>query len=321
MSSDDNIVISPYSIYTSLSSILLAARGKTKYELGRVLHQQSLTALEMSQLLKESSKEKGVRELLKISNLLVINNNTETRSAHIRKNIKKLPFMDVHKWNLAADPLGFEDKINRKVEYRTKGNIKNILPPGTINEQTSAIFVNAIYFKAKWMSPFPKTNTIDKDFFTSNDEVYNVKFLYDEDYFQYGSIPNLNATAVDLKYVDSDFSMVIVLPNRKDGLRDLLNEISKNYTHLMNFPKLLDKKKIEIFIPKFKVEYEIDLEKPLTKLGAETLFTNEADLSNIFSNNKSNIRISKAVHKAVISVDEEGTEASASTCEFLYNFK
>ena len=68
----------------------------------------------------------------------------------------------------------------------------------------------------------------------------------------------------------------------------------------------------EIYLPRFKVEFEADLADPLTSLGVTSIFdSTKADLTGIIDS--SNVAVSKVIHKAVVEVNEEGTEAAAAT--------
>ncbi|XP_007933727.1 plasminogen activator inhibitor 2 [Orycteropus afer afer] len=47
-------------------------------------------------------------------------------------------------------------KINSWVNTQTKGKIPNLLPEGSVDEETRMVLVNAVYFKGKWKTPFQK---------------------------------------------------------------------------------------------------------------------------------------------------------------------
>jgi serpin B len=89
-------------------------------------------------------------------------------------------------------------------------------------------------------------------------------------------------------------------------IKNLKNELEK-------FDKTASKKEIHtVAIPKFKFETDvIDLSPYLKKAGLKTSFTDKANFAGITG--KPDLFISKVVHKAVIEVNEEGTEAAAAT--------
>ena len=62
---------------------------------------------------------------------------------------------------------------------------------------------------------------------------------------------------------------------------------------------------------KFKFEFSITLNEVLQQMGMRDAFDAKADFSNMTGTK--DLRISSVIHKAVIEVDEEGTEAAAAT--------
>ncbi|MGH0151592.1 UNVERIFIED_CONTAM: hypothetical protein FKN15_031749 [Acipenser sinensis] len=68
---------------------------------------------------------------------------------------------------------------------------------------------------------------------------------------------------------------------------------------------------MEVYFPKFKLEQSYEMKKILPALGITDLFNYQADLSGI--NTETGLKVSQVIHKAVIEVDEKGTEASSAT--------
>jgi serine protease inhibitor len=68
--------------------------------------------------------------------------------------------------------------------------------------------------------------------------------------------------------------------------------------------------KVELAVPKFRVESGTSLAGPLGALGVTTPFTDDADFSGISA---APLRIDRAEHKAVLDVDERGLEGAAAT--------
>ncbi|KAL5287309.1 SERPINI1.2 family protein [Megaselia abdita] len=307
---NDNLVFSPYSIQSCLALAYMGAGGETASELSKSLRFGSMTKDEVANSFRKVLEGNGIGNLMKIANKIFLNKGYE-----VSDNFAKLSRKS---FDSGAENMDFakstesEKKINDWVEKETNGKIKNLLSPGTIDGDTSALLVNAIYFKGEWESPFPHMNTRKMEFYSTPGKPAQADFMYDEDYFTYGAVEDLDATAVEMKYKNGDFSMVIVLPNDKDGLSRLASKVQNNY-NLMKVSEKLSSNKIDIYIPKFEMEYELDLNQPLSKMGIKTMFTNQADFHELFKGSAPPVKISKAFHKAVIKVDEAGSEAAAAT--------
>lgn len=127
---------------------------------------------------------------------------------------------------------------------------------------------------------------------------------------------NLNCSALMLPFSINDgqeFSMVLLLPNKRDGLNDL--QASLNSTVLNEIYRTLSDQQVQVEIPKFTFEGSHDAKQVLIKMGLESVFT-EANLHRMFGKiNSANKKtaVDKVVHKAKISVDETGAEAAAAS--------
>ena len=64
-------------------------------------------------------------------------------------------------------------------------------------------------------------------------------------------------------------------------------------------------------MPKFSISTDYNLEEVLPELGIKKVFSQQADLSRITGTK--DLYVSQVVHKAVLDVDETGTEATAAT--------
>jgi serpin B len=109
---------------------------------------------------------------------------------------------------------------------------------------------------------------------------------------------------------DERLSMLVLLPDAVDGLRDLEKKLTlqtwQDWTHGLNG------RGVYLFLPKFRTTTEVRLDASLKALGIKGLFTaGEADLSGM--NGRRDLFLAAALHKAFLNVDEEGVEAAAAT--------
>ena len=73
-------------------------------------------------------------------------------------------------------------------------------------------------------------------------------------------------------------------------------------------------REVTVFIPKFKMEANLDLKPPLEKMGVKEVFKRgAADLTGLTKKSEEKLYVSDVIQKCVIKVNEEGSEASAAT--------
>ena len=111
----------------------------------------------------------------------------------------------------------------------------------------------------------------------------------------------------------TQFSLCIFLPDAHDGLLNLVDMIASQpgFLHEHLPQKMIDVNKFQL--PKFKLSFESNIVTILEKLGLQLSFSDQANLSDMVEPTKSGLSmvVRKVMHKAVIEVKEEGTEAAA----------
>lgn len=77
-------------------------------------------------------------------------------------------------------------------------------------------------------------------------------------------------------------------------------------------PENVTKEKIQVFLPRLKLEESYDLESFLRSLGMTDAFDEaKADFSGMST--QKNVPVTKVAHKCFVEVNEEGTEAAGAT--------
>ncbi|CAL7939940.1 unnamed protein product [Xylocopa violacea] len=299
-----NIVSSPLSVHMILSHLSHGAESITLAELTKSLCHYN----------KDSVKE-GYKSLitllnnlddieLHIANTMYIQNKFELLAEFLilgkevyQSEISKVDFK--HSSDTAA-------KINTWIKDKTNNKILDLVSPGDFDESTKLVLINAIYFNGSWLHAFDAKKTKNRIFHVTKDQTKVVPTMFIKSKYSCGKIPHLQAKFIEIPYMNTDIVMTVILPNEVDGLLNLQNNFS--WEVLANASR--SNSDVELYFPKFKIEFKMDLGNILHKLGLSTIFKADANFSRI-----SNIPllVSKVLHKAVIEVTEEGTEAAAAT--------
>lgn len=211
---------------------------------------------ELSRLLQSSVGQ----STLSIANQIYVQQNYS-----LNKNFLEVA---VQKFSSGIDSVNFANRIetakiiNNFVKEKTHDKIKDLINPDVLDPNILVVLINAIYFKGNWQYTFKKTFTKKDDFYISETEKVSVDFMRIKSNFEYVYSYELDASALSMNYANSNFSFVIVLPESRTGLSameaKLKNFDIKMITYSFEKPEL-----VRVTLPKFKIEYEIDLKDGL----------------------------------------------------------
>jgi len=310
-----NLVVSPYSITEALAMTWGGARGETEAQMAEALSfllaQNELHAAFNNldaELAKRGEGAKGKDDegfRLKVVNAIWGQKDFKFTAA----------YLDLLAQNYGAglrvlDFIKNAEKsreiINDWVAVQTEDKIKDLLPEGSIDSLTRLVLTNAIYFNAAWLHQFKKDNTVDGKFTLLDGSRVDVRMMRQTEGHNYTE--GQNYKAVELMYDGRELSMVIILPG-EGQFRDFENGLDSNT--VAGIIKDLKRGEVNLTMPKFKLESEFGLNDTLSLLGMPVAFSDQADFSGM--DGARDLRITDVVHKAYVSVDENGTEAAAAT--------
>uniref|UniRef100_A0A7N9CC35 Serpin B6 n=1 Tax=Macaca fascicularis TaxID=9541 RepID=A0A7N9CC35_MACFA len=205
--------------------------------------------------------------------------------------------------------------INSWVAEKTEGKIAELLSPGSVDPLTRLVLVNAVYFKGNWNEQFDKENTEERRFKVSKNEEKPVQMMFMQSTFKKTYIGEIFTQILVLPYVGKELNMIIMLPDETTDLRTVEKELT--YEKFVEWTRLdmMDEEKVEVSLPRFKLEESYDMESVLCSLGMTDAFElGKADFSGM---SKADLCLSKVVHKSFVEVNEEGTEAAAATAAIM----
>ncbi|KFD62836.1 hypothetical protein M514_24957 [Trichuris suis] len=308
---NQSFFISPFSILVALGMTYVGSSGNTKSQMKSKLFESSLGDDQINSLMSSAMKSLNYSNMNAGYELYLANRLFGQSELHIlpefRKCIQEQYSADIELLNFKKSEEACKH-INGWVEEKTKGKIKDLIPKEAINPLTRLVLTNAIYFKADWKTPFKVALTKKGNFFVKQGEEKEVEMMQMEKQFQYAETDEYQILGIP--YVIDKLLMYFVLPKERFGLKDMMAKL--------NAKKLLDlfdstiERQVEVHIPKFKLEYELQLKAVLQRLGLTDMFSSElADFSKITGGR--DLYVSEAFHKAFIEVNEKGSEAAAAT--------
>lgn len=299
-----NVFISPASVAIALDMTYNGANGSTQRAMAKALELQGLSLQEINSsnaALKQLLENSDPEIQLNIANSLWANQEVKFNADFIKKN---QDFYQAKVTNLNFQDPNSVSKINNWVSESTRGRINKIIE--RIEPDQVLFLLNAIYFKGKWTNEFDKQQTVQQPFYLTSGTQKQHPMMSQKGKYKY--YENEQFQAASLPYgKDGKFSFYVFLPKKNSNLKSFYENLNAE-----NWEKWISQFSLReglIRLPRFKMDYEITLNTALEALGIGEAFTNQAD----FSQMGQNFQISEVKHKTFVEVNEEGTEAAATT--------
>ncbi|MGB3342047.1 MAG: serpin family protein [bacterium] len=309
-SKDLNTFYSPYSILTALTMTYEGARGQTAEEMQSVLHIPEIPDARrpnFASIYNEINKKDKAYKLSTANALWAqkdycfLEEYTNSVEKYYGGKVTNLDFTGASEKSRQA--------INKWVEDQTNNKIKDLIPKGLLNADTRLVLTNAIYFKGTWVKQFDEKDTKEDDFRMSTGNTVKVPMMRltgNDAKFNYAETDEIQI--LEMPYSGEEISMLIILPKEND-----LASIEKSITleKLSEWKNILNERRVDIFIPKFKFETKYFMAKALSDMGMDAAFGSTADFSGM--DGTRDLFMQNVIHQAFVEVNEEGTEAAAAT--------
>ena len=302
---ETNPVLSPVSAYLALGMAGTGAKGATLSEFQQVLG----TDLDcIPHCLMTTLPRDGEGMQLSLANSAWVDDDFEAEKDYLVE-IDSFYFSDVYRADLSTTQT-MQD-MNAWINNNTNGLIPVLLAEPLSKETRLALF-NTIYFKGEWDVEFEEKDTKEREFYNEDGstEQVDMMHLYGEN-LQY--VNNGDAVGVVLPYKDENIVFVALMPEGNQTVREMYENLE--WADICEILKQEKRTLCNLQLPKFEEEYERKLNGSLQAMGLEKAFDEvQADLSGMGkSKDGYNIFINLVYQKAVVIVDEKGTEAAAVT--------
>jgi len=303
---NSNVFISPLSASMALGMTANGAAGTTYDEMRAALRLGSATREEVNA---------GYKSLIEL--LTALDRTTTFQIANSIWYKQNYPFhasfLDESKtyFDARVEALDFASPsavttINSWVSEQTNDRIPQILE--VIRKDEVMFLINAIYFKGTWQKQFDKAKTQPAQFRAADGTTESVSMMWRAEGVDH--VATSEYSAVDLPYGNTAFTMTVVMPNNTDI--DTFAE-SLDQSKWNALVSGLKTSSLEVYLPKFRIEWERLLNDDLGELGMRLPFSpGDADFTRM-SPAGLDLFITRVLQKTFVEVDEAGTEAAAAT--------
>lgn len=301
----DNIVVSPYSAWSSLSLMCRGAKGETLKELIAVLRHP-----------------KGKYQQIK-KGLDIVENEFDIDSTDVDIKSRNFIFTDLKVSSVFENSLTptcntyvistrFQDPnahqmINEQFSEATDGHLNKIVYQNDLLD-SQIILANAMYFKTAWTHPFNSIFTMKQPFYDhKNSQIGTIDMMVQKGRFKYASIDSFQADVIEMQIGDKNrMCMIILMPYLNIELQSIYNNFLK--TSIGEIFGALEKSKnheheVEVQFPKFTTTTDFVMNEILNDMGIYDIFDPKyADLSGLISSK--NVSLSRVIHLAKMEVTE-----------------
>lgn len=301
-----NIFISPLSISAALTMAYEGAATTTKDAMAKTLGYTDLTDKTVNarwQKLIRHLNQTNAKVDINVENSIWIRKGEVINKSFITAN-KNIFNASVHSVDFSKDTAAAQ--INQWISDATKKKIEKMVSP-PIPKDAIMYLINAVYFKGDWTTKFDIKDSIKTEFHSEDGSIDEAMMMKKNATFEYGQGDDFKA--VRLPYGNGKLAMYCILPDAAIDINDFIADLDSGKWKTVK-KSLSETENLQLQIPRFKMEYGIkNLNKSLTALGMGKAFSDTADFSGI----RNDTKISRVLHKAVIEVNETGSEAAAAT--------
>lgn len=322
-----NLVFSPFGAANVLDMVYLGAKGATAEELANVLHLSELSTVDLPSapaLVQSVLERRLFTSQYKMPNAPIVElpggfQFEDTDALWVAKGERLKPDYqariksafngDLLSADFANAP-GAAAQINNWVSSKTHGRITDLISAAAINPRMRIMLTDVVYFKAGWATDFDVSESKSGMFHVAPGHDVKVRMMHATG--KYMITRGDGMKMLQIPYLYDDASLLIILPDKPDGLSSVEAELSSQ--ELNFWLEYAQQFNVTMSIPAFTTGSTLDLSPNLQALGMKRAFApSQADLGLIADAGSSPIYVGNVVQKAFIDVQEKGTEAAAAT--------
>ena len=314
-----NLVLSPASLASGLGMAYLGARGVTARAMARVLHLPTAGGATGSNTLEAGlqARSAALRDLdgpgvtLEASDQVWADPTLGTRQSYLNA-VATGYDAGVAQAPLLSHPDQAAQEINHAISVATRGQIPQLLPPGSLSG-IGWVLTDALDMQAAWATPFQASQTSPGSFTTAAGQQVTVQFMNGG---QYRTVSAAGWTAVRLPYRGAKLAMIALLPpaGATGCVLPAAPALGAMAARLAAGPAETAApagvRTWGVALPRVNLGVQGNMEGLLSELGLGVAFTASADFTGL---SPQACCIGLVRQAATLQVGEQGTVASAAT--------
>lgn len=303
----DNVLISPFSVIMDFGMLENGAKGETLDELEKYLN-GGMPLSELNKLMEtmRTSMMENKDVNWNVANAIWLN---KTFTSGLNKDYQRL-VKDIYNSDVNLVPYSNEtvDEINNWVNKQTSGMIPKLL--NNVNQTDFMHLINAIAFKGDWDEEFEKDNTEKDTIFNNLDGTTSKVDMMHCELDSYIKTDDLLGFTKDFK--GGKYKFFALQANDNLTPKEIMEKTKKDGTSISD---IISQNTVDapayIGLPKFSIDYGIQLNGVLNNMGICKSFGLDADFSGLCDGKSP--YINQVIHKTHFEVSETGVKAAAAT--------
>ncbi|XP_021059083.1 serpin E3 [Mus pahari] len=313
-----NFVISPASVSLSLEILQFGARGNTGWQLAGALGYtvQDPRVKEFLHTVYTTLHNSSQGTGMELACTLFMQTGTPLSPCFVEQ---------VSRWansSLEAADFSKPNSTTTEASQVTAGQSTGEGPGSPLWGQASALstqlsITSTMTFQSTWQKRFSMASQ-PLPFTGAHGLVLQVPAMHlvaEVSYGQFQDAAGHKVAALELLYLGRVASLLLVLPQDKGTPLDHIEpHLTARVIHL--WTTRLKRARMDVFLPRFKIQNQLDLKSILRSWGITDLFDPlKANLKGI--SGQDGFYVSEVTHKAKMELSEEGTRSSAATAVLL----
>lgn len=297
---EENLLLSPYSIFTCLSMAYFGAAGTTEKEVQQALFITTERGYfsQVAQTINQGLLKKNIHS----ANGFWADQDTFFLS-QFRHTIEQ-----DYQGQIAALNFNKQEEsssiINEWTKNQTEGKIEKLLEPDDLKSGMRLLLTNAIYFQGSWALGFNPSKSRSLPFKKSASESVPVMMMHQDAAYPYYEDDQLQV--ISLPISGGKIAALFFLP-KTDSFLNLLFTASTFEEYLSK----MEEKSIQVVLPKFSLRQRFYLKEGLEALGIKEAFSEKANFSLV--DGMRDLYLDQVIHEALFSIDETGVLATGAT--------